>query len=62
MLAARLARDALWDAEVCRQAQDFGLPVMQVDGTRSPDRLAAELARQFRLARPEHQRCVNQCQ
>lgn len=61
MLAAWLARDALWDAEVCRQARDFGLPVVQVDGTRSPDRLAAGLARQFRLAQPGHERCVSQC-
>jgi hypothetical protein len=49
MLAARLARDELWDAEVRRQAQGSGLPVLQVDGTRSPGELAAELAQRFRL-------------
>jgi hypothetical protein len=50
MLAARLARDELWDAEVRRQTQESGLPVLQIDGTRSPDDLAAELAQRFRLS------------
>ncbi len=54
MLAARLARDELWDGEVRRQAREFGLPVVQVDGTRSPGGLAGELAGQFRLSRPGH--------
>jgi hypothetical protein len=56
MLAARLARDELWDGEVRRQAREFGLPWLPVDGTRSPGELADELARQFRLTRPGH-RC-----
>jgi hypothetical protein len=50
MLGARLARDQLWDAEVRRQAQESGLPVLQIDGTRSPGDLAGELARRFRLS------------
>jgi hypothetical protein len=50
MLAARLGRDELWDAEVRRQAQESGLPVLQIDGTRSPGDLAAELAQRFRLS------------
>jgi len=51
MLAARLARDELWDGEIRRHAREFGLPVVQVDGARSPGDLAGELARQFRLSR-----------
>jgi hypothetical protein len=50
MLAARLARDDLWDAEVRRQAREADLPVLEVDGTRSAAELASELARMFRLA------------
>jgi hypothetical protein len=49
-ITARLARDELWDAEVRRQAQDAGLPVLWVDGTRSAIGLASELAHRFRLA------------
>jgi hypothetical protein len=49
MLAARLARDHLWDAEIRGQAGEHGLPVIDVDGTRSPDQVAHEIARAFRL-------------
>jgi hypothetical protein len=48
-ITARLARDELWDAEVRRQAREADLPVLPIDGTRSPDDVADELARQFRL-------------
>jgi hypothetical protein len=51
IIAARLARDELWDAEVRRQAQQWGLPVIEVDGTRTASELADELARDFRLGR-----------
>jgi hypothetical protein len=50
MLAARLARDQLWDAEIRRQAEDHGLPVIEVDGTRGPDQVARQVARAFRLS------------
>ena len=49
VLAARLARDALWDADVARQAEEAGLPVLRVDGSRSVEDLAGELAERFRL-------------
>jgi hypothetical protein len=49
-LAARLARDELWDGEVRRQAFELGLPVLRVDGSRNIAELAAELATMFRLA------------
>jgi hypothetical protein len=48
-IAARLARDELWDAEIRRQALEADLPVLSNDGTRSLEELAGELARQFRL-------------
>ena len=50
MLTARLARDQLWDAEIRRQAGEHGLPVIDVDGTLSPDQVAHEIARAFRLS------------
>jgi hypothetical protein len=49
MLAARLARDELWDAEIRRQATELNLPVLDIDGTRDPSDLAGELAAKFRL-------------
>jgi hypothetical protein len=49
MLEARIARDALWDAEVTRQARELGLPLLTVDGSRSVDRTVGDLAGQFRL-------------
>jgi hypothetical protein len=52
VLAARLARDELWDAEVRRQADGLGLRVIAVDGTRSPDELSDQLAPMFRLGQP----------
>lgn len=47
--ANRLARDDLWDAELRRQAEATNLPVISIDGRRTPARLADELARRFRL-------------
>ncbi|SDU56712.1 hypothetical protein SAMN04488563_2786 [Jiangella alkaliphila] len=49
MLAKRLDRDALWDAEVRQQAAAAGLRVVEVDGSRSAGELAADLAGHFRL-------------
>jgi hypothetical protein len=48
-LTARLARDELWDAEIRRQAQELHLPVLHVNGTRSPAELTDQLAHQFKL-------------
>jgi hypothetical protein len=48
-LANRLARDELWDAEIRAQAEDLGLPVIDIDGTRDAEAVAEELARRFRL-------------
>jgi hypothetical protein len=48
-LAGRLARDALWDAEIRRQAREHGLAVVEVDGRRSPADIATELAVRFGL-------------
>jgi hypothetical protein len=50
VLAARLARDELWDAEIRRQATGLNLPVLDIDGTRDPSDLAGELAAKFRLS------------
>jgi hypothetical protein len=50
LLEARLARDALWDAEVAEQASALGLPVVTVDGSRPVAQLAADLAERFGLA------------
>ncbi len=47
--ANRLARDDLWDAELRRQAVEMGLPMIAVDGSRSADALADDLAKRFRL-------------
>jgi hypothetical protein len=49
MLRRRLARDELWDEEVRRQAREFSLPVIEVDGRTSPVALAARLAAAFAL-------------
>ncbi|MFI6938809.1 hypothetical protein ACIBI4_06025 [Streptomyces sp. NPDC050418] len=49
MLAKRLARDALWDAEVRRQATDLGLATVTVDGTVPPEDLARRVAARFGL-------------
>jgi hypothetical protein len=51
-LAQRLARDNLWDAEIRRQAAPLGLPIRTVDGTRTIDSLASDLATEFRLTTP----------
>lgn len=48
-LANRLARDELWDAELRHQADEMGLPVIVVDGSRSAEALADDLADRFRL-------------
>jgi hypothetical protein len=49
VLEARLARDALWDAEVSGQASALGLPLLTVDGSRPLTEITAELAGSFRL-------------
>lgn len=49
MLEARIGRDALWDAEVIRQARELELPLLTIDGSRPVDRTVDALARQFRL-------------
>jgi hypothetical protein len=49
MLAKRLARDALWDAEVRRQAEAHGLEVVTVDGSRSAAQTADYVAARFRI-------------
>jgi hypothetical protein len=49
VLEARLARDALWDAEVTRQARELELPLLTIDGSRSVDQTVDALAQQFRL-------------
>jgi len=49
VLEARLARDALWDSEIVRQARELDLPLRVVDGNRSVDELTTDLAAQFRL-------------
>ncbi len=49
VLDARLARDALWDAEVASQASAQGLPLLTVDGSRPVAELAADLAGRFGL-------------
>lgn len=49
LLEKRLARDALWDAEVTGQASALGLPLLSVDGSRTADELASDLAERFRL-------------
>jgi hypothetical protein len=46
-LANRLKRDELWDAEIRRQATETGLPVIVVDGSRTPESIADELAANF---------------
>ncbi|ONK12237.1 hypothetical protein STBA_29770 [Streptomyces sp. MP131-18] len=47
MLGRRLARDLLWDAEIRRQAEAFGLPVIEVDGREDPGAVAGRLADAF---------------
>jgi len=49
VLPIRLARDEMWDTEVCRQADELSMPVLEVDGTRSPEELTEDLAKRFRL-------------
>jgi hypothetical protein len=51
MLAKRLARDALWDEEVRRQAAAYGLRTVPVDGSRPVEDLVTEAAARFRLTR-----------
>lgn len=49
VLEARLARDALWDAEVTDQTAALRLPLLTIDGKRSPGELVRDLAEHFRL-------------
>jgi hypothetical protein len=53
-LANRLGRDTLWDTEVARQAAEYDLPVIHIDGHRTPDEVADDLARRFRLQWHSH--------
>ena len=48
-LKSRLERDALWDAEVTRQADALGLPLLTLDGNRLPEDLADDLTDRFDL-------------
>ncbi|HEY4457630.1 MAG TPA: hypothetical protein VGN81_25175 [Pseudonocardiaceae bacterium] len=48
-LAIRLARDDLWDAEMRRQAVETGAQILLVDGSRSAEELADDVAERFRL-------------
>jgi hypothetical protein len=48
-LTNRLARDELWDAELRLQATETNLPLLTIDGERTPEDLAAELATMFRI-------------
>lgn len=49
-LETRLARDRLWDREIRAEAADLGLPVIDIDGSITPDAIADDLAARFRLA------------
>jgi hypothetical protein len=49
VLETRIARDALWDAEVSRQAREIGLPLLTIDGSGPVDQTVDALAQQFRL-------------
>jgi hypothetical protein len=49
VLETRLARDALWDAEVTGQAIALGLPLLTIDGSRPAGEMAGDLAERFRL-------------
>ncbi|MGW2250559.1 hypothetical protein ACWCXH_10195 [Kitasatospora sp. NPDC001660] len=51
VLAKRLARDALWDAEVRAQAADHRLDVLAVDGAAPATDLADRVAARFGLDR-----------
>ncbi|MFJ4184812.1 hypothetical protein [Kitasatospora sp. NPDC089509] len=51
MLVKRLTRDALWDEEVRRQADDHRLDTITVDGSTPATDLADQLAARFGLAR-----------
>ncbi|MFC5181259.1 ATP-binding protein [Actinomadura harenae] len=48
-LAKRLGRDALWDEEVRRQADDHGLDVVTIDGGAPVADLAGQVAARFAL-------------
>ncbi|MFD7645192.1 hypothetical protein ACFV4P_31580 [Kitasatospora sp. NPDC059795] len=52
LLALRLARDALWDREVRRQAERHGLDVVTVDGSVPAAERTRWLAARFGLAGP----------
>jgi hypothetical protein len=49
VLETRLARDALWDSDVIAQATSFDLALISIDGARSVEDLATELAERFVL-------------
>jgi hypothetical protein len=54
VLNKRLRRDALWDAELTEQADEFGLPLITIDGSRPPEAIVDQLAEQFQLRVPGH--------
>lgn len=54
VLRTRLARDALWDAELSEQATNLGLPLITIDGSRPPEAIVDQLAEQFQLHLPGH--------
>jgi hypothetical protein len=49
VLEIRLARDAMWDNEVRRQAEELSMPVLTMDGSQDAEQIADELAKRFRL-------------
>lgn len=50
-LARLLERDALFDERVAREAEELGLAVVRVDGSRSEDELVRDVAGLLRLTR-----------
>lgn len=48
-LEIRLARDRYWDQEIRAEATDLGLPVIDIDGSATPEDIADDLAARFRL-------------
>lgn len=49
VLETRLARDALWDAEVTAQANALGLSLLTIDGSRPVEETVNDLTERFRL-------------
>lgn len=53
VLAKRLVRDGMWDARVRKEAARLGLPVMNVDGTRTLAATVAWVAAELGFTPPE---------